>query len=566
MKQINSDSDTAPDSIIHELALSDNITPILLHQLKKKAAAKNKSTGLFQHNDVRDAYTALRAAEAIPKNEKLEALLHVKPIRSRSGVAIVTLLTMPHPCPGKCVYCPTEERMPKSYIATEPAAARALTLKFDPYTQTRRRIEILERNGHPADKIELIIKGGTWSSYPVDYQQWFIAECFRAMNEVGGPASDTPASLPHSPYSRFVEIEKNEWTLNELFDRQKINETAAHRCIGLTVETRPDWVSVQEIKRLRDLGVTRVELGVQSTDDIILKLIKRGHLTDATIHATRLLKDAGIKVDYHLMQGLPGATPKSDLQNAQRIFSEGDFQPDTIKLYPCIVTPSTELEEWVRNGRYTPYTTEQLVPLLAEIKSIVPPYMRIARVIRDFPSQEISHGSKVTNLRQTVHEYMEKRGLACRCLRCREVGHIKDESFELQNTKPTYTQRSYEASGGTEYFLSYESEDESVLFAFLRLRLPSSLDNPIVDHIEELRGAALIRELHTYGQLVKISAKNSSASQHKGLGKKLMDQAEEIAKDAGYSKMAVIAGIGVREYYAKLGYCLEGTYMVKRIR
>ncbi len=561
MQKTGISTNPAPDSIIHELALSDNITPLLLHQLKKKAA-KGKSTGLFQHNDIRDTYNALRSKNATPKNKALETALHVKPIRSKSGVAIVTLLTMPHPCPGKCVYCPTEERMPKSYIATEPAAARALTLQFDPYTQTRRRIEILERNGHPADKIELIIKGGTWSSYPVDYQQWFIAECFRAMNDVGGPARDMPPPSPDSPFSRFLGTEKNEWRSEKLFEQQSINETAVHRCIGLTIETRPDWISVQEIKRLRDLGVTRVELGVQSPDDTILKRIKRGHLTGASIYATRLLKDAGLKVDYHLMQGLPGATPESDVRDAQRIFSQSDFQPDTIKLYPCIVTPTTELEEWVRDGRYTPYTTEQLVPLLAQIKALVPPTMRIARIIRDFPSQEISHGSKVTNLRQTVREYMEEHGLVCRCLRCREVGHVLESNAQHIGA-PYYKERTYSASGGIEYFLSYESEDESVLFAFLRLRFPSSVDNPIVDHFEELRGAALIRELHTYGQLVTINEKDSSASQHKGLGRKLMERAEIIAKDAGYTKMAVIAGIGVREYYAKLGYGLEDTYMVK---
>ncbi|MBI4600310.1 tRNA uridine(34) 5-carboxymethylaminomethyl modification radical SAM/GNAT enzyme Elp3 [Candidatus Uhrbacteria bacterium] len=565
MKQISTDSDTAPVSIIHELASWGNITPRSLHQLKKKAAAQGKNSGLFGHNDIRDAYDALRANGSIRKNEALETLLHVKPIRSQSGVVIVTLLTMPYPCPGKCVYCPTEERMPKSYIATEPAAARALALKFDPYTQTRRRIEILERNGHPCDKIEIIIKGGTWSSYPVDYQQWFISECFRAMNDVGGRQRDISLGQPDSPYNRFVGEEKQAWTRENLFEQQSINETARHRCIGLTIETRPDWVSIQEIKRLRSLGVTRVEFGVQSPDDAILKLIKRGHLTKASIHATRLLKDAGIKVDYHLMQGLPGATPTGDLESAQRIFSESDFQPDTIKLYPCVVTPTAKLETWVREGRYVPYTAEQLVPLLASIKSIVPPYVRIARVIRDIPSQEISHGSKATNLRQAVQEYMKAQGLACRCLRCREVGHVQSEKLKTQNEKVKYTQRHYAASGGTEYFLSYESEDESTLFAFLRLRLPSVQENPIIEHIECLRGAALIRELHTYGQLVSINAQDMNASQHKGLGKKLMEQAETVARDAGYSKVAVIAGIGVREYYRKIGYGLEGTYMVKYI-
>jgi elongator complex protein 3 len=239
--------------------------------------------------------------------------------------------------------------------------------------------------------------------------------------------------------------------------------------------------------------------------------------------------------------------------------------PDTIKLYPCVVTPTAELEEWVRDGRYTPYTTEQLVPLLASIKSIVPPYVRIARVIRDIPSQEISHGSTVTNLRQDIQQYMIEHALVCRCLRCREVGHHTLSPEKIAAIPPVRKERVYASSGGTEYFFSYESEDESILFAFLRLRLPSLQEDAIREHIPELEGAALVRELHTYGQLVSISARQEHAAQHKGLGRKLMAYAEDIARKHGYTKVAVIAGIGVREYYRTLGYGLEGTYMVKRL-
>ncbi len=554
---------TAPLLIISQLIKEGNISEKGVYRLKKMLA-RGTPDRMVEHTALRDAYTYLLQNNLVKKDAVLEDILNVKPIRSQSGVAIVTLLTMPHPCPGKCVYCPTEDRMPKSYIASEPAAARALALQFDPYLQTRRRIEVLERNGHPSDKIEVIIKGGTWSSYPVDYQQWFMAEIFRALNETGITPLPTFEPLPSSPYSRFVGTEKNAWTPTILFTQQTINETALHRCIGLTIETRPDWISIQEIKRLRELGVTRVELGVQSVDDDILRLIKRGHLTKTSIHATRLLKDAGLKVDYHLMQGLPGATPAGDLESATRVFTESGFQPDTIKLYPCVVTPTAELYDWARDGRYTPYTAEQLIPLLSQIKAIVPPYVRIARVIRDIPSQEISHGSKVTNLRQSVHAYMKRNGLACRCLRCREVGHIGGMKDKVLGDI-FYKERAYPASEGTEYFLSYESEDESVLFAFLRLRLASIENNPVAGHIDELSGAALIRELHTYGHLVRIHGQEAGASQHKGLGKKLMARAESVARDAGYKKMAVISGIGVREYYKTLGYSLEGTYMTKTL-
>ncbi len=548
-------------SIIHELIESGNVSPARLDKLKKKTAL-DQGLPLVEHTALRDAYTFLVSQNLIKKNSAVEELLNVKPIRSKSGVAIVTLLTMPYPCPAKSVYCPTEARMPKSYIESEPAAARALALQFDPYLQTRRRIEVLERNGHPADKIEVILKGGTWSSYPGDYQQWFIAECFRAMNETGGSQRILPDPSPDSPYNRFVGKEKECWREDILFEEQKKNETAAHRCIGLTIETRPDWISVQEIKRLRLLGVTRVELGVQSPNDEILKLIKRGHLSKTVFHATKLLKDAGLKVDYHLMPGLPGASPAGDLSDAQRIFTEEGFQPDTVKLYPCVVTPSAELEQWRADGRYVPYTTEQLISLLADIKTIIPPHVRIARVIRDIPSQEISGGNTVTNLRQTIQKYMKERGMVCRCLRCREVGHkrgVRDQGLGISH----YKERMYNASGGTEYFLSYESDDESILYAFLRLRLPSPDASVLWNLLPELEGAALIREVHTYGQLVRIKKSEEGASQHKGMGKKLVLRAETIALSAGYKKIAVIAGIGVREYYAKIGYGLEGTYMVK---
>ncbi|MBI2484236.1 tRNA uridine(34) 5-carboxymethylaminomethyl modification radical SAM/GNAT enzyme Elp3 [Candidatus Uhrbacteria bacterium] len=551
-------------SIIERLVSQGNFDSDALHSAKREFSAAT-SIPFPTNTELLAVYRGLVAEHTIDSHSELERLLTVKPIRSLSGVAIVTLLTMPYPCPGKCIYCPDEARMPKSYIETEPAAARALRLQFDPYVQTAKRISMLEGNGHPADKIELIIKGGTWSSYPPPYQQWFIKECFRAMNHAADGCETIRTADAHNPFNRFESTEKASWDVRTLFEQQAINETAAHRCIGLTIETRPDFISPREIKRLRMLSVTRVELGVQTTDDTILETIKRGHTADTVVRATKLLKDAGFKVDFHLMPGLPGATPKSDLADARKIFFSADFGPDTVKLYPTVVTPNTVLEEWWKQGRYEPYDTQTVIELLASIKAIVPPYVRLSRVIRDIPSDNISAGNKVTNLREVVHEYMKKRNMRCRCLRCRETGHQNDSTLNGRLSEITYKERSYAASGGMEYFLSYESKDESILYAFLRLRLPSNDGERIHHLLPELRRAALVRELHTYGQLVRIHAKDEESTQHKGLGKKLLERATTIATENGLTRIAVISGIGVREYYRRAGYRLEGTYMVKAL-
>lgn len=570
MKQSNNKISSA--FIIERLVAQRNFDTDSLHSAKREFSAIT-SIPFPTNTALLATYRQLVAQHIITSNTELERLLTVKPVRSKSGVAIITLLTMPYPCPGKCIYCPDEMRMPKSYIETEPAAARALRLQFDPYIQTAKRVSMLEGNGHPTDKIELIIKGGTWSSYPQAYQQWFIKECFRAMNDAAIGYETIINTDANNPYNRFESTEKSTWDVRNLFDEQEKNETAIHRCIGLTIETRPDFISPQELKRLRLLGVTRVELGVQTTDDTILEAIKRGHTASTVIRATKLLKDAGFKVDFHLMPGLPGATPESDLADAHTIFYTPDFQPDTVKLYPTVVTPNTELEQWWKEGRYEPYDTNTLIPLLASIKAIVPPYVRLARVIRDIPSGDISAGNKVTNLRETVLAYMNEREMRCRCLRCREAGHqyqgkMKDQELNImkRELEMTYRERVYDASDGVEFFLSYESKDESILYAFLRLRLPSKDTGNIFRVFPELRDAALVRELHTYGQLISIRKRDDNAPQHKGLGKKLLARAESITAQHGLSKIAVISGIGVREYYRALGYCLDGTYMSKDLK
>jgi len=552
-------------SILKELFETHNPSASLLHTIKRRSSKISGQTLLTNTELIRN-YEHLVHLGELEKNKKIEQVLRVRSTRSDSGVAIVTLLTMPYPCPGKCVYCPDEVRMPKSYIETEPAAARALMLNFDPYLQTRKRIEALEANGHAADKIELIFKGGTWSSYPLDYLQWFVAQCFLAMNEVGVVEREIVNTNPDNPYNRFWGEEKKNWNVQFLLDEQKKNEISTHRCIGLTIETRPDFVSIQEMKRLRLLGCTRVELGVQTTEDAVLDLIKRGHSRASAAKATRLLKDAGFKVDHHLMPGLPGATPESDFESARDDFYSEDLQPDTIKLYPCVVTPNTELETWWKEGTYIPYSTEILVDLLSKIKAIVPLTIRIARVIRDIPGTEISAGNKVTNLREYILHHMRRMNMRCRCIRCREVSHhIFLDKKHAHTIEPLLFINRYEASGGIEYFLSFEDEKQEILFAFLRLRIPSGDAVNLWKHFGELAHAALIRELHTYGSVVAIDTQEETAAQHKGLGKKLLLEAEKISQKEGIKKVAVISGIGVREYYKKQGYHLEGTYMVKNL-
>jgi len=468
-------------------------------------------------------------------------------VRSLSGIAIVTSLTKPYNCPGNCVYCPLEAKMPKSYLASEPAAARALALKFDPYMQMQKRIEMLEKNGHPTDKIEYIIKGGTWNAYPLSYQYWFILQSFRACN-----------NSKSKKYSSKTSLEKLQKDLNK---EQKKNETAKHRIIGLTLETRPDHISPQAIFHLRQLGCTRIELGLQATDDKILKLVKRGHTVQQFKDALLLLRQAGFKVDLHFMPDLPGSTAKHDVEMYKELFSDPGLKPDMIKIYPCTVIKSAPLYKWYKKGKYQPYDEKKLFEALLQMKIATPRYCRISRLIRDIPDNEIQGGNRITNLRENLQKEMGQRNLKCQCLRCREVGHQK----ELQNLKPKLLIDKYTTTGGKEYFLSFEDSKRQVVFAFLRLRIPSAENNELYILMPEIRDCAFIRELHTYGQLVEVGKKDKQASQHKGMGKKLVKEAEKIAKKNKYKKIAVISGVGVRGYYRHLDYKKQGTYMVKKI-
>jgi elongator complex protein 3 len=499
----------------------------------KRELARRHGTGLVRNDALLRRYREDVTAGRRTSDGRVEQVLQLNAIRSSSGIATVTVITEPYACPGRCVYCPTEARAPKSYLPNEPAILRALRNGYDPYRQVVSRLEALHQTGHPTDKVELIVKGGTWSFYPDAYQRWFVARCFDAANAFG---SDAPAGEP-SP----------------LAEAQQRNETAATRVIGVTIETRPDYVTPEEILRLRELGVTRVELGAQSLDDRVLALTVRDHGTRETAQATALLRDAGFKVAYHLMPNLPGAEPADDVATFRRLFDDPAFRPDTMKIYPCVVTETAELHTWWQQGRYRPYDDETLVELLIELKQLVPPYVRIERVIRDIPSNSIVAGCRFINLREEVQRRLRQRGLRCRCVRCREVRDQAEGAFEL-------TRREYDAAGGREIFLSFEERPSERLAALLRLRIPSAT----APSIEALRGAALVRELHTYGRHVPLQARAEGAVQHHGFGRRLMQEAERIAREQfGRPRVAVIAGVGVREYYRGLGYRLDGTYMIK---
>jgi len=449
--------------------------------------------------------------------------------RTISGVTPVAVMSQPMGCPGQCVYCPTYSATPQSYTPESPAVLRARECAYDTKKQVALRLKALSEMGHPTDKIELIVMGGTFLAQPLGYQYQFIKDCFDALN---GRASAT------------------------LEEAKRLNETASHRCTGLCIETRPDWCRPEEIARMLSFGATRVELGVQTLDEDIYRLVRRGHGVAEVVQATAQLKEHGFKVHYHWMPGLPGATPELDLALSKRLFSDPRFKPDGLKLYPTMVVAGTELERWYHEGRYQPYPDEVMINLVTEIKSLVPKYVRISRVLRDIPAKFIVGGLK-DSLRDVVKQRMKEQGVTCRCIRCREYGHRARDNWEI--AEPKLARLDYEASGGREIFLSFEDENET-LFGLLRLRIQS---RPVANG-----NSALIRELHIYGPEVSLHQRDPNSAQHKGLGRALLKEAERIAAtEFGASQMVVLSGVGAKDYYRSgFGYTAQGDYMVKHLK
>jgi len=515
----------------------------------KRQFAKKYGVTCPKNSILLEAYHKLVKTGKFKKNPLLEKLLRTRPTRSLSGIVNVSLLTKAYPCPAACVFCPQEKGIPKSYLSGEPAVERAKRLNFDPYLQFQERLRALEAQGHPIGKIDLRIIGATWSAYPKNYQTWFIKRCFEGANDYGS-------------VKRKVKSEKLQRKAQNLRIIQRLNEKAENRIVGLSIETRPDWINQKEIKRLRMLGVTKVELGVQSLEENVLKLVRRGHGVEKIAQATKLLKDAGLKVSYQMMLNLPGASLKREMAMAEELFKDPRFQPDYLKIYPCAIIEEAPLYIWYLRGSYEPYKIKVLVQVIKTIKSRVPPYVRIERIIRDIPAPRIVEGpTKVSNLRELIKKEMKEKNLKCLCIRCREAGENSPASKNL-----LLFRQDYQASGGKEIFLSFENKNRERLYSLLRLRLPKAEATGSPPLFPALKGAAIIRELHTYGQSLSFSQRQKNSPQHQGLGKRLMRKAERIAlKEFGIKKMAVISSVGVRGYFRKLGYKLQDTYMVKRL-
>lgn len=540
--------------------------------------------GLFAKSEIISAYKHFGSELKLKTNQnEFLKKLKKKPIRTMSGVTPVTVLTKPFPCPGKCIFCPNDVRMPKSYLSDEPGAQRATRNAFDPYLQTWNRLQAFAANGHSVDKVELIILGGTWSFYPEAYQVWFIKRCFDALNDFGDNLDnrhrvkkaydfkDQQLTLKGEAltqtYNQVVSgilIEKqnkrllNQWESaewSELEAAQQKNETSKCRNVGLVIETRPDNISQAEVIRVRRLGCTKTQIGFQSLDDKVLELNKRGHNVAATRKAVKLLRQAGFKIHAHWMANLYGANVKSDIADYQKLFSDPDFRPDELKIYPCSLIETAELMGYYQQGLWQPYTHDELLEVLTEAIKSTPEYCRLTRVIRDIPSDDIVVGNKLTNFRQIAEAELDKQGINRQDIRSREIKNksVKADDLTLKTTR-------YRTSCSKEVFMQYVTHQNEIV-GFLRLSLPTQ-----PSFIDEIEKSALIREVHVYGIALNIGEQDKTKSQHLGLGTKMIDKAKRIASDEGFTDLAVISAIGTREYYRKLGFNAGKLYQHIQIK
>jgi len=507
-----------------------DLTAANLLEYKRQWARLLKRTP--RNSEILEAYKSLSKTRGKGLNQEILTSLTTRKVRSLSGVTPFAVMTKPFTCPGLCTFCPLELNMPKSYLSDEPAGQRAQAVDFDPYLQVKSRLDQLEATGHHTQKIELIVIGGTFSAYPESYKKEFFLGMLNAIND-----------------KKF----------KDLVEAQVYNETAERRIVGISIETRPDWVDEKEIILLRFLGVTKLQVGVQALDGKILKRVKRGHSIRPIARATTMLRNAGFKICYHYMPNLPGSNPKKDVEMARMMYQDKRFKPDFVKIYPTQVIPGTALHrEWER-GEFETYDDEAMIKVLKKIKLLTPKYCRIDRLVRDISKKWVAGGTIKTNMRQIIGEELKAEGKECKCIRCREVKQLE------YGVKPDYKEHSYETVGGVEKLLTFERDNK--LYSLLRLRLPNSRQKMVFD---ELKGAAIIREIHTFGVAKKIKnkklkIKNDKTTQHRGLGKQLLLKAEGIAQRSKYKKIAVISAIGTKNYYRKLGFDLDGLYMTKYI-
>jgi elongator complex protein 3 len=478
----------------------------------------------------------------LPTDSNIRKTMMVKPIKTASGVLVITVMAKPYDCPhGKCIYCPggKELNIPLSYTGKEPVTRLAQKLNFEPRYQIITKLEQERLRGHNISKVELVIVGGTFPFMPEDYQRNFIKECFDALNGIES---------------------------NSLLEAQKLNENNNIRCVGFTVETKPDYCKEKHIDLMLDLGITRVEIGVQTLSEKVYKNINRGHTIQDVYDSFQIAKDAGYKIVAHMMPGLPGSNPQKDLEDFKKLFEDSRLKPDMLKIYPTLLLRDTGLAKLYEKGIYKPYPDEIFTDLLLGIKKIVPPWVRIMRIQREIESEDILYGYKSSNIRQILQQKLTEQGLQCNCIRCREVGIKKLTNYE--NIKISTKRIDYDSSNGKEIFLSLEDDENNILFGFLRLR---KLAKPHRTELREKNGnpSAIVRELHVFGQLVDIGSNNDFliySSQHKGYGSKLLEIAENIVKNEfGLNTISIISAIGTRQYYKKFGYLLNGPYVSKEL-
>jgi elongator complex protein 3 len=594
--------------LLQELEQSLPLDRDKILKLQKKHHLPNGD--MLSKTDIIAAYKTLAGKHGLkPYQDKVVRQLQMKPVRTVSGVAPVTVLTKPFPCPGQCIFCPNDVRMPKSYLASEPGAQRAEHNFFDPYLQTYNRVKALYDMGHRVDKVELIVLGGSWSYYPKAYQIWFIKECFRALNEFGlkddreqirdyyqqieqkiselnvpalsddrklneqlfakykihGAEITSPETYNQIIQELFVEPEKKvgldkyqsaDW--DELKQQHQLNETADVRCVGLVLETRPDLINQKEAIKLRSFGCTKVQLGIQSLDDEVLKKNKRGHGVEESARAMNLLRRAGFKLHIHWMPNLYGSNPEKDKKDYLKLFEDERFKPDEIKIYPCSLLESAKLMQYFQQGKWRPYTHDELLNVLTFCLTHTPPYCRVTRVIRDIPSFNIVAGNKKTNFRQIAQQELEKTHQQSQNIRAREI-----RRHEFDPNKVFYEEIAYQTAVSTEIFMQYLAPvktDQGVqnkLLGFLRLSLPKQ-----ESFVGELDAAAVIREVHVYGSVVGLGKNATDRAQHLGLGSKLIEKAKQRAAEENFSKIGVISAVGTREYYRERGFKDKKLYQI----